>query len=83
MTGLVKRTGKPVWLVRTAIEVVVLGAGWAFGGIIGIGTVMYALGIGPIAHVLMPWFALANGRGVECRNSRGKLLAHAVPFRCR
>jgi uncharacterized membrane protein YczE len=63
MTGLVKRTGRPVWLVRTAIEVVVLGAGWAFGGIIGIGTVMYALGIGPIAHVLMPWFALDKGRG--------------------
>ena len=63
MTGLVKRTGKPVWLVRTAIEVVVLGAGWAFGGIIGIGTVMYALGIGPIAHVLMPHFALDKGRG--------------------
>jgi uncharacterized membrane protein YczE len=63
MTGLVKRTGKPVWLVRTAIEIVVLAAGWAFGGIVGIGTVVYALGIGPIAHVLMPWFALDKGRG--------------------
>jgi uncharacterized membrane protein YczE len=63
MTGLVKRTGKTVWLVRTAIEIVVLAAGWAFGGIVGIGTVMYALGIGPIAHVLMPWFALDKGRG--------------------
>jgi uncharacterized membrane protein YczE len=58
MTGIVKRTGKPVWLVRTAIEVVVLVGGWAFGGTIGIGTVIYALGIGPVAHVLMPFFAL-------------------------
>jgi uncharacterized membrane protein YczE len=50
-------------LVDGRISVVVLAAGWAFGGIVGIGTVLYALGIGPIAHVLMPWFALDKGRG--------------------
>lgn len=58
MTGLVKRTGKPVWLVRTIIEVTVLGMGWAFGGSVGLGTVIYAFTIGPVAHVLMPIFAL-------------------------
>jgi uncharacterized membrane protein YczE len=62
MTGLVKRTGKPVWLVRTAIELTVLAGGWALGGTIGIGTVIYALGIGPVAHVLMPFFALGKDR---------------------
>lgn len=63
MTGIVKRTGKPVWLVRTAIEITVLVGGWMLGGTIGIGTVIYALGIGPVAHVLMPYFALDAGRG--------------------
>ncbi|WP_298119519.1 YitT family protein [uncultured Aurantimicrobium sp.] len=58
MTGLVKRTGKPLWLVRTAIEVVVLGLGWAFGGTIGLGTVLYAFTIGPVVHVMLPWFNL-------------------------
>lgn len=58
MTGLVKRTGKPLWLIRTAIEVVVLGLGWAFGGTIGLGTVLYAFTIGPVVHVMLPWFNL-------------------------
>ena len=58
MTGLVNRFDKPVWLVRTSIEVVVVAMGWFIGGPIGLGTVLYALTIGPVAHVLMPWFAL-------------------------
>lgn len=58
MTGLVKRTGRPVWLVRTAIEVVVLALGWAFGGTLGLGTVLYAFVIGPVVHVMLPWFNL-------------------------
>ena len=58
MTGLVKRTGKPLWLIRTSIEVVVLGLGWAFGGTIGLGTVLYAFTIGPVVHVMLPWFNL-------------------------
>jgi uncharacterized membrane protein YczE len=58
MTGLVRRTGKPLWLIRTAIEVVVLGLGWAFGGTIGLGTVLYAFTIGPVVHVMLPWFNL-------------------------
>ena len=58
MTGLVNRFDKPVWLVRTSIEIVVLGMGWLLGGPVGLGTVYYALTIGPVAHMLMPWFAL-------------------------
>nr|WP_020577168.1 hypothetical protein [Actinopolymorpha alba] len=54
MTGLVRRTGGSVRLVRTGIEVVVLGIGWLLGGTVGIGTVVYALGIGPLVHVLLP-----------------------------
>lgn len=47
MTGLHRRTGRPVRLVRTCIEVTVLAAGFALGGSVGIGTVVYALAIGP------------------------------------
>jgi uncharacterized membrane protein YczE len=54
MTGLVRRTGRSVGLVRTAIELTALGVGWLMGGVVGVGTVAYALAIGPIVHVLLP-----------------------------
>jgi uncharacterized membrane protein YczE len=54
MTGLVRRTGRSVRLVRTSIEVTVLVAGWLLGGTVGVGTVAYALAIGPLVHVLLP-----------------------------
>ena len=54
MTGLVRRTGRSVRVVRTSLEVSVLVAGWLLGGTVGIGTVLYAVGIGPIVHVLLP-----------------------------
>jgi uncharacterized membrane protein YczE len=58
MTGLAAR-GIPIRRARTAIEVVVLGVGWLLGGTVGIGTVLYALSIGPLAHVFIPLFAPA------------------------
>ncbi|OYO24309.1 hypothetical protein CGZ93_04190 [Enemella dayhoffiae] len=54
MTGLVGRTGRSVRLIRTGIEVVVLAIGWLLGGTVGIGTLAYAFGIGPITHFFMP-----------------------------
>ncbi|HEX6248884.1 MAG TPA: hypothetical protein VFZ64_13520 [Nocardioidaceae bacterium] len=54
MTGLVRRTGRSVRLVRTSLEAGVLVVGWLLGGTVGIGTVLYAVGIGPIVHVLLP-----------------------------
>ncbi|GAB3422816.1 YczE/YyaS/YitT family protein [Flindersiella endophytica] len=54
MTGLVRRTGRSVRLVRTTIEVTVLAIGWLLGGTVGVGTVLYAVGIGPLIHVLLP-----------------------------
>lgn len=47
MTGLHHRTGVPVVIVRIAIEVTVLAGGWMLGGTVGIGTVAFALLIGP------------------------------------
>jgi uncharacterized membrane protein YczE len=53
MTGLVRRTGRSVGLVRTTLELTVLAVGWLMGGVVGIGTVAYAVAIGPIVHVLL------------------------------
>jgi len=54
MTGLVRRTGRSVRLVRTTLEVSVLALGWVLGGTVGVGTLLYAVAIGPIVHVLLP-----------------------------
>lgn len=58
MTGIVGRTGWPVKWVRTAIEVAVVGVGWLLGGSVGLGTVLYALSIGPLVHVFLPMFTI-------------------------
>lgn len=54
MTGLVRRTGRSVRVVRTSLELTVLVVGWLLGGTVGIGTLLYAVAIGPIAHALLP-----------------------------
>ncbi|MEP6841975.1 MAG: hypothetical protein ABJA11_00555 [Pseudolysinimonas sp.] len=58
MTGLHRRTGWPIWIVRTGIEVIVLAVGWALGGQFGIGTVAFALLIGPMVGVTLPLFRI-------------------------
>src|SRR6478752_9588166 len=64
MTGLARRTGWPVRVCRTGIEVVVLGAGWLLGGSVGLGTVLYALAIGPLVQLLLPRFTVPEARPV-------------------
>jgi uncharacterized membrane protein YczE len=54
MTGLARRTGGSIRLVRTIIEVAVLVVGWLLGGTVGFGTLLYAVAIGPVVHVLLP-----------------------------
>jgi len=54
MTGLVRRTGGSVRLVRTSIEVAVVVTGYVLGGTLGVATVAYAVAIGPLVHVLLP-----------------------------
>jgi uncharacterized membrane protein YczE len=56
MTGLAAR-GHSIRVVRTSIELTVLAIGWLLGGTVGVGTVLYALAIGPLAHVFVPLFA--------------------------
>jgi uncharacterized membrane protein YczE len=47
MTGLQKKTGFSIALIRGAIEIIVVSCGWLLGGTVGLGTLLYALGIGP------------------------------------
>lgn len=54
MTGLVRTTGRPVGLVRTAIEVSVVLIGWLLGGNLALGTALFVLAIGPLVHVFLP-----------------------------
>ncbi len=58
MTGIAAR-GAPIWLVRTGLEFGALLAGWALGGDVGIGTLVFAVGIGPLGHWFLNRFHLA------------------------
>lgn len=58
MTGLHRRTGWPIWIVRTGIEGVVLALGWLLGGNVGVGTVLFAVLVGPLCQWTIPRFAL-------------------------
>jgi uncharacterized membrane protein YczE len=55
MTGLHRRTGLSLRLVRTLLEVAVVLVGLVLGGVLGIGTVVYALAIGPLTQLFLPW----------------------------
>jgi uncharacterized membrane protein YczE len=67
MTGLHDVTGRSVRLVRTLIEVAVLATGWLLGGSVGVGTVVYALAIGPLAQVFLRLFAVPGPEGERSR----------------
>lgn len=56
MTGLHRRTGRSIRLMRTAVEIAVVATGFALGGTIGIGTVLYAVSIGPLAQLFLRVF---------------------------
>jgi len=56
MTGIHARLGWSIRSVRTSIEVSVLLIGILLGGSFGVGTVLYALTIGPLIQICLPWF---------------------------
>ncbi|MGW1782058.1 membrane protein YczE [Streptomyces sp. NPDC002143] len=63
MTGLHRRTGRSIRLMRTAVEVAVVVTGFALGGTIGVGTLLYAVAIGPLAQVFLRVFAVPTASG--------------------
>ncbi|MFU8946778.1 YczE/YyaS/YitT family protein [Mycetocola zhadangensis] len=58
MTGIHERTGWPIWVGRTGIELTVLSIGWLLGGNVGIGTVLFAVLVGPLCGITIPWFRI-------------------------
>ena len=71
MTGIHARTGWPVRRIRTAIEVSVLLIGWLLGGTVGVGTVLYALAIGPLIQLCLPWFRHQPRARIRIKNTPG------------
>jgi len=62
MTGMNSRLGWPIWVSRLTVEVTVLAIGWLLGGTVGVGTVVFALGIGPLVHIALPLLDTARTR---------------------
>lgn len=65
-TGFAAR-GHSIRVVRTSVEVAVLLAGWLLGGNVGLGTIAYAVAIGPLVHVTIPWFGSRHGGAARPR----------------
>lgn len=85
MTGLVARTGWSVRLVRTGIETTVLAVGWLLGGTVGVGTLVYALGIGPLVQLMLwltPRRVLAAGGWAQVVGERADQQALATMGEC-
>ena len=66
MTGIHNRWGFKIWWVRSAIELTVLSVGWVLGGNVGIGTLAFALLVGPLVGLTLPWLRVPESpRAVE------------------
>lgn len=77
MTGLHRLTGRSVRLVRTGIEVAVVATGFVLGGSVGIGTIAYALAIGPLAQLFLRVFVVpstGDGGAVVAGGSPGQAI---------
>ncbi|MFD5426625.1 YitT family protein [Streptomyces sp. NPDC127084] len=70
MTGLHRLTGRSIRLVRTAIEITVVGTGFLLGGTVGAGTLVYALAIGPLAQFFLRVFAIPGAGSGGRRTGR-------------
>ncbi len=75
MTGLALRTGLSIRLVRTGLELTVLGAGWLLGGPVGLGTLLYAMTIGPLVQFFLPRVTVS----LEAPRERQPLPGAATP----
>jgi uncharacterized membrane protein YczE len=68
MTGLTTRTGVSIRLIRTGIEATVVATGWLLGGTVGVGTVVYALAIGPITQAFLPLVTWRDRKPALCES---------------
>ena len=65
MVGLSRRMGRPLWIIRTAVEATVLLIGWLMGGQVGFGTIIFAVAIGPLMQASLKLFKYPTKRDVE------------------
>jgi uncharacterized membrane protein YczE len=78
MTGWARR-GHAIWRVRTTLEVSVFAVGWALGGTVGIGTLVYAASIGPLAHYFIPLLAISPPHATAGAGSGGSAHEDGAP----
>ncbi|MFJ6865759.1 YitT family protein [Streptomyces termitum] len=71
MTGLHRATGRSIRLVRTLLEVAVVATGFLLGGSVGVGTVLYAVSIGPLAQFFLRFFAVPEPAAVDAAVAPG------------
>lgn len=76
MTGLVRVSGKPVWLIRTGIELSVVVVGFFLGGVVGAGTAAFALGVGPLTQLTLRWL----GVDLHAKTGRTAMVDLSVPL---
>ena len=68
MTGLVRLTKRPVWMIRTCIELTVVVVGFFMGGVVGAGTAAFALGVGPLTQLTLKWLRVdLHGKSPKSR----------------
>jgi len=77
MTWIHARWGWPIWAARLAVEATVLAAGWLLGGTVGLGTVIFAAGIGPLVHRALPLLRPRAGRAMPRSAARAAQNARA------
>jgi uncharacterized membrane protein YczE len=70
MTGLSRRTGRSLRLVRTLMELSLVVIGLLLGGVAGAGTIVYAVAIGPLSQVLLPAFIVETGSSADVSETR-------------
>jgi uncharacterized membrane protein YczE len=67
MTGLARRTGWSIRRVRTLIEISVLAVGVLLGGVVGVGTVLFAFGVGPLTQFFLRYLVVPLDRPLEAQ----------------
>lgn len=78
MTGIVRVTGWPIWVARTLIEGTVLVLGFLLGGPVGVGTVLFAFGVGPLIGLFLPRMSTRRARRSAALEQRARDAAHVV-----
>jgi uncharacterized membrane protein YczE len=78
MTGLVRVTGRPVWVIRTSIELTVVVVGFFMGGVVGAGTAAFALCVGPLTQLTLKWLHV-DLHGKKAKVRRAGVENHARP----